>query len=166
MPDLGRILGDELSIKGWVEVYSRPKSNLPGHLGNWKLEYETPNLVVSVGKNLVASMLAEQSGFDTGITYCDVGTDDTTPVVGDVDLVAGHKRNAITSYLVGGRVAQFRTFYAAADITVYLKEVGLFGHTTATSTLGTGVLFNRAIIDFDNTSGTKDLTLVIQVTFG
>ena len=63
-------------------------------------------------------------------------------------------------------MVQFRTFYAAADVTAYLKEIGLFGHSTASATLGTGEMFNRAIIDFDNSAGSKDLTVVVQVTFG
>ena len=124
------------------------------------------NLVVTSGKVLVARMLTEESGFDTGITYCDVGTDGTAAAVSDTDLTTGTKRNAITTTLRTSNVVQFRTFYAAADVTAYLKEIGLFGHSTASATLGTGEMFNRAIIDFDNSAGSKDLTVVVQVTFG
>ena len=62
----------------------------------WKLEDETHNLVVTSGKILVARMLMEESGWDTGITFCDVGTDDTAVTVADTDLNTGTKRNAIT----------------------------------------------------------------------
>jgi hypothetical protein len=124
------------------------------------------NLIVTSGKVLVTRMLMEESGFDTGITYCEVGTDNTAAVIGDTDLNTGTKRNVITSTIRTSNEVQFRTFFAAADITDYLKEVGLFGHSTASSTLGTGELFNRAIIDFDNSAGTKDMTIVIQLTVG
>ncbi len=127
---------------------------------------EVHNLIVTSGKVLVTRMLEDESGWDTGITFCDVGTDNTTPVIGDTDLIAGHKRNAITTTIRTNNEVQFRTFYAAGDISVYLKEIGLFGHSTATSTLGTGELFNRAVIDFDNSAGLKDLTVVVQVTVG
>ena len=124
------------------------------------------NLIVTSGKVLVARMLMEESGFDTGITYCDVGTDNTTPVVSDTDLNTGTKRNAITTTIRTANVVQFRTFFAAADISVFVKEMGMFGHSTASSTLGTGELFNRAILNFDNSLGNKDLTVISQVTFG
>ena len=111
-------------------------------------------------------MLMEESGFDTGITFCEVGTNNTAPVVSDTDLNTGTKRNAITTTIRTANVVQFRTFFAAADISVFVKEMGMFGHSTASSTLGTGALFNRAILNFDNSLGNKDLTVVSQVTFG
>jgi len=127
---------------------------------------EVHNLVVTSGKELVTRMLEDETGFDTGLTFCDVGTDNTTPVIGDTDLNTGHKRNAVTTTIRTSNQVQFRTFFAAGDISVFLKEIGMFGHSTATSTLGTGELFNRAIISFDNSAGLKDLTVVVQVTVG
>ena len=155
-----------MSVEINVRAYSRPKGLHPRDEGPWELESETHNLVVTSGKVLVARMLMEESGWDTGITYCDVGTDNTAVTVADTDLNTGSKRNAITRAIRTGNVVQFRTFFAAADITAYLKEIGLFGHSTASSTLETGEMFNRAIIDFDNSSGSKDLTVVVQVTVG
>ena len=124
------------------------------------------NLVVTTGKVLVARMLMEDAGFDTGITFCEVGTGTNAPALSDTALQTSTKRNAITSTLRTSNVVQFRTFYAAADITANLKEIGLFGHSTASATQGTGELFNRAAISFDNTAGSKDLTVVVQITFG
>ena len=164
-----------------VRVYSRPavyQIERHLHMGKalvgparmedlgWVLEDETHNLIVDAGKVLVTRMLMEDSGFDTGITFCEVGTDNTAVTAGDTDLNTGTKRNAITKTVRTANVVQFRTFYASADITAFLKEVGLFGHSTATSTLGTGEMFNRAIISFDNSAGLKDLTVVIEVTVG
>ncbi len=157
---------EQMPIHVNVQVYSRAQSEAPWDRGEWGLESESHNLVVTSGKVLVAKMIMEEAGFDTGITFCDVGTNNTAPTIGDTDLNTGTKRNAITRAIRTGNVVQFRTFYAAADITAFLKEVGLFGHSTATSTLGTGEMFNRAIIDFDNTAGGKDLTVVVQVTVG
>lgn len=158
---------EQMPINVNVQVYSRPRNEAPwDDLGRWDLEGEVHNLVVTSGKVLVARMLMEEAGFDTGITYCDVGTNNTAPTIADTDLNTGTKRNAITRTIRTGNAVQFRTFYAAADITAYLKEVGLFGHSTASSSLGTGEMFNRAIIDFDNTAGSKDLTVVVQVTVG
>ena len=127
---------------------------------------EVHNLIVTSGKVLLTRMLMDESGWDTGITYCEVGTDNTAVVIGDTDLNTGSKRNAITTTIRTANEVQFRTFFAAADITAFLKEVGLFGHSTASASLGTGELFNRAIISFDNSAGTKDMTIVIQLTVG
>ena len=127
---------------------------------------EAHNLVVTTGKVLVASIMAEESGFDTGITYVEVGTDGMAAALSDTALVAVTKRNIVTRTVRTANVVQFRTFFAAADITAFLKEVGAFGHSTATASNGTGELFNRAVISFDNSSGSKDLTVVVQITFG
>ena len=81
------------------------------------------------------------------------------PLAGGVEAWSEILHPSVAPDAMGG-------FYAAADITAYLKEVGLFGHSTASSTLGTGELFNRAILNFDNSAGAKDLTVVSQVTFG
>ena len=71
------MIQETLTIKGYIWLYSRPASGLPAEEGEWTLEYETPNLVTSAGKILVARLLADESGQDTGITHCEVGTDDT-----------------------------------------------------------------------------------------
>ena len=124
------------------------------------------NLVVTAGKVLVAQMLADESGYDTGLTYCEVGTGSTAAALSDTALQTSTKRNAVTLKTRSGNVVQYRTFYAAADVTALIKEVGLFGHSTAGAGAGTGVLFNRAIVTFDNTAGTKDLTVVVEISFG
>lgn len=124
------------------------------------------NLITTTGKELVARMVSEEAGWNTGVTFCELGVGTTTPVVGDTQIETTTKRNAITTTVRGGATIQFRTFYVAADISVFLKEVGLFGHSTATSTTNTGEMFNHAVISFDNSSGSKDLTVSIQVAFG
>jgi hypothetical protein len=149
-----------------VRIYSRPASPLPPELGTWQLEGEAHNLIVTTGKVLVARMLAEDSGFDTGLTYCEVGTNTTAPALTDTTIGTVTKRNAITAYRRTSNRVQFRTFFAAGDITAFLKAIGLYGHSTATATDQTGELFNHAKISFDNSSGAKDLTAVIEVTFG
>jgi len=149
-----------------VRILSRPASDLDPEDGEWIHEADAHNLVVTEGKILVARMLSEDSGFDTGITFAEVGTDNTAPTVADTALGAVTKRNAITKYLRAANVVQFRTFFAAADITATLEEVALWGHSTASASTGTGELFNRALVSFDNSSGAKDLTMVVEVTFG
>lgn len=124
------------------------------------------NIITSAGKVLVARMLMDDSGFDTGLTYCEVGEGSTTPTIQDTALETPTKREAVVKKVRTSNSVQFRTFFAAADVSVLIKEIGLFGHSTATGTIGTGEMFNHALVTFDNTSGTKDLTVVVEVTFG
>ena len=158
---------EQLRITGHVQVYVRPRSKLPGNLGQWKLIHTGPNLVVTAGKVLVAKMLGDVSGFDTGLTYIEVGTGVTAPALGDTALVTPTSRKiVIASPIVTGNAVEYRAFYPAADITADLKETGIFGHSTATSTIGTGELFARALITFNNASSPNDATVVWTVTFG
>lgn len=149
-----------------VRLLSRPRSSLPFDQGEWTLEAEGHNLVTTVGKAHVANMLADVSGYDTGLTYCEIGTGTNTPAITDTALQTPTKRNIITTRDPSDNRVPYRTFYPAADCSVFIKEIGLFGHSTATATIGTGILFNHAAMSFDNSAGTKDLTLLIQVTFG
>ena len=160
-------LKEQLRITGHVRVYVRPRSKLPVQLGRWELAYSGPNLVVTAGKVLVAKMLMDESGFDTGLTHIEVGTGITVPALGDTALVTATARKAIiTSPTRTGNAVEYRAFFPAADITANLRETGIFGHSTATATLGTGELFARALVTFNNASDPHDATFVWTVTFG
>ena len=158
---------EQLLLTGSVRVYSRPRSELLSHLGQWTLESNVANLVVTAGKVLVAKILMDESGFDTGLTHIEVGTGTTAPALGDTDLVTGTSRKAIISSPTRtGNAVEYRAFFPAADITANLKETGIFGHSTATTTLGSGELFARALITFNNAADPHDATIVWTVTFG
>jgi len=135
--------------------------------GEEKVVAASHNLIVTVGKALVANMLSETSGYDTGITYCAVGTGITAPLVSDTTLTTEHARATITRYTVVSNVATYRTFFVSTAVNVFIKEIGLFGHSTAGAGVNTGVLFNHALLSYDNSGGSPvDLTILIEVTFG
>ena len=157
----------QLSIVGRVQVYLRPRSKLPGHLGRWKLVHSGPNLVVTAGKVLVAKMLMDESGFDTGLTYIEVGTGTIAPAIDGTALATATARKIIISSPTRtSNAVEYRAFFPAADIGVDVKETGIFGHSTASATLGTGELFARALITFNNASDPHDATIVWTVTYG
>ena len=158
---------EQLRITGHVRVYVRPRSKLPKHLGRWELIHSGPNLVVTAGKILVAKMLMDESGFDTGLTYIEVGTGTAAPALGDTALATATSRKiVISSPIRTGNAVEYRAFFPAADITANLKETGIFGHSTASATIGTGELFARALITFNNASSPNDATIVWTVTSG
>ncbi len=127
---------------------------------------ESDNIIVTSGKVLVAQMLMEETGYDTGITYFAIGTDSTTPVVGDTALGTESARLTITSTSRTVNAVTFSTFFTVAQSTYNIKECGLFGHSTAGAGSGSGELFNHAAVAFDNSGGSYDLTFDVVITFG
>ena len=126
------------------------------------------NLITTAGKVLLARMLAEESGYDTGITYLGIGTNATAPLITDTTLGTETARKAVATpvYRVSNRL-QFKAYFPSADCNVFVKEVGLFGHSTASTTLDTGELFNHAALSKDNSGGSPvDLTFYVIIVIG
>ncbi len=126
------------------------------------------NLIVTAGKTLVAQFLAEESGYDIGLTYLAIGTGVTAPALTDAGLTTETARKAIATpvYRVANRL-QFKAYFPSADCNVFVKEIGLFGHSTAGAGAGTGVLFNHALLSKDNSGGSPvDLTFYVVISIG
>jgi len=148
--------------------------NLYGH---WKLTArhiktgelivkEGDNLICTVGKNLVGDMLIDTAGYDIGLTYQAIGTSNTAVTAADTHLNTETSRKAITfkSRLVN--VDTLTTFFAASECTYFIKEAGIFGHSTATATTNTGIIFSHWLVSFDNSGGTYDITIDYTLTIG
>jgi hypothetical protein len=127
---------------------------------------EGKNLIVTAGKQLVADMLKDTSGYDTGLTYQAIGTDDTAPAITDTALGTESARKAITSKTRSGNELTFSTFFTAAESTYTIASAGVFGHSTASATPDSGVLFSHWLVSFDNSGGLYDLTLDYILTLG
>lgn len=131
---------------------------------------EGPNLIVTCGKEHVGKMLTDVSGYDIGLTYCSIGTTDTAPVVGNTALNNEVARKAVTSKTQGSSPNEneftWSTFFSAGESTYNIKEVGIFGHSTATVTLDSGVLFSHYLESFDNSAGDYDLIFDYVLTIG
>ncbi len=128
---------------------------------------ESHNVIPTVGKQFVGDMLIDKDvGHDTGITYCAIGTSNTTPAVTDTQLTAEANRKQITSRSRVSNVITLSTFFTAADCTYNIKEAGEFGHSTATATPNSGKLFAHWLVTFDNSTGNYDLTFDYVLTIG
>jgi len=171
---------DTMGMRGRVILRAYPAGLLPwlmrcgmeydrarSQAAEWvEATVEVDNLICTSGKVLVASMLMDRSGYDTGLTYCAIGSDSTAPVVGDTTLTAEEARLAVTSTSRTVNAVTYSTFFTAAQSTYNIKEVGLFGHSTASSSADSGELFNHALLSYDNSAGSYDLTIDVVVTFG
>jgi hypothetical protein len=154
---------------------NKEKSTLELH-GHWKLTAkhiitgevitrEGENLIVASGKALAGDMLIDEAGFDTGLTYCAIGTDATAPDSSDTALGAEVARKALTSKTRLVNVITLSTFFTAGESTYDIKEAGIFGHD-ADGTPDSGEMFNHYLVSFDNSLGAYDLTFSYALTIG
>ncbi len=126
---------------------------------------ETPNIICNEGLLLMAGFAIDESAtYDTGITYCEIGTSDTAPAAGDTTLGAFHHRNAITSDSRSDYEDTFSTFFTAAESTAAIKEAGMWGGGDAAAGEATGLLFSHFLASFDNSGGLYDITLKYILT--
>jgi len=171
---------DGLGIQGRVILRAYPRGLL-GFLRRWAgmtydemrcfaAEYiratvESDNIVVTSGKVLVARMLIDDTGYDTGLTWCAIGSDNTAPAVSDTTLGTEEERKEVTSKSRSTAVITYSTFFTSAESNVAIEEVGLFGHSTASATTDSGEMFNHALLSYDNSGASPlDLTVDVEIT--
>ncbi len=126
---------------------------------------ETPNIICDEGLLLIAGFTIDESAtYDTGLTYCEIGTDDTAPTAGDTTLGAFSHRNAVTNDSRAAYETTFVTFFTAAESTVFIKEAGIWGGGDADGTEANGLLFAHWLASFDNGLGAYDITITYVLT--
>jgi hypothetical protein len=127
-------------------------------------ELSVENLIVTVGKEMVADWLR---GADTpgSLTYHAIGTGSTSPSVSDEALAVEAARVAFASRTRTSNVITLSAFYPSGDCSCHIQEVGVFGGA-ASATPGSGTLMSRALLDYDNSGGTYDLTFDYNLTVG
>lgn len=171
---------DTIGIKGHVYLRAYTRGVIPmlvnlGHdyddakriAADWIVDtVESDNIIVTSGKELVASMLMDRTGYDTGLTYCAIGTDNTAPAVGDTTLTTEAARLTITSKARTVNAVTYSTFFTSAQSGYAIEEVGLFGHSTASASADSGEMMNHALVSYDNSAGSYDLTIDVVITFG
>ncbi len=139
--------------------------------GNVKDVQEFHNLVMTVGKNMVGDMLIDAAAqWDTGLTYCALGTDNTAPVVGNTQLGdeggGAAMRKTITSKTRVVNEITLSTFFTAAQSTLAIEEAAIFGSSTAGAGENSGVMFSRWLASFDNSGALYDVTLDYVLSIG
>jgi len=126
---------------------------------------ENPNIICNEGLQLVAGFGIDESAvYDVGITYCEIGTDDTAPAAGDVTLTAFDARKAITTRSRADYVDTFATFFTAAEANCFIKEAGMWGGSNAAAGEATGLLFSHFLVSFDNSLAAYDVTITYVLT--
>jgi hypothetical protein len=121
------------------------------------------NLITTVGYNLAAKWSADVEA--VGLTWYAIGTGTNVPAIGNTQLQTEVKRKAFATRSVASAVALFSAYFPKADCTYNIKEVGVFGSSTASITANSGICFSRAALAYDNSGGTVDLTFDYELTF-
>lgn len=112
-----------------------------------KFRQEVKNLVVTTGKNLIASRLVGTAS--NVISHMAVGTGTTAPAAGDTTLVTELTRVAISSGTASGNVATYVATFAPGVGTGSINECGLFNASTAGTMLArsTSVIVTKGALD-------------------
>lgn len=131
---------------------------------------EGENIICNVGKYLIGDMLIDETGFDTGLTYHALGASATAVAVGDTQLTdeggGAAMRKVITSKSRLLKVLTYSTFFTAGQSTLAILEAGIFGHSTASGSENSGIMFSHYLVAFDNSGGLFDLTFDYILTIG
>ena len=145
---------DGLKLRGTIRLYDADTGELLKEAGN---------MVVADGRNLNGHLLINDSGYTTGISYCAIGTGTTGVSDSQHTLVAETARQQVTQKSVSTDTVTISTFFVAANCGVHIRETALFGHTTASITANSGVMFSRALLDYDNSSTPHNLMIAWSV---
>jgi hypothetical protein len=117
-----------------------------------------PNLVVTVGKNFIASRMKDATA--TAMSQMAVGTNNTSPVAGDTTLGTELARVVLTSTTVSTNNVAYVASYPAGTGTGALVEAGLFNAGTA------GTMLARTTYAVINKGASDSLTITWTVTVG
>jgi hypothetical protein len=144
--------------RGFADVMQRL-----GQTGRMVHEDEVSNLVVTLGKQLVADWAVDAEG--TGLTYHGIGTSTVTPALADTILGTEVTRKPWSARSRSSTSANLSVFYLASEATINIKEAGVFGGASASGTAGSGILFSHYLQSYNNSGGLYDLTFEYTVTF-
>jgi hypothetical protein len=141
-----------------IKMTGNLKLVLTDEHGNVKQEEEIKNLVVTVGKNFIASRMKDATA--TAMTHMEVGTGTTAAAVGDTTLqtaVASSRVTLTSTTVTTNNVAYVATFPAGTG-TGALTEAGLFNASSA------GTMLCRTVFSVINKGAADTLGITWTVT--
>lgn len=122
---------------------------------NNKVVHEIPNLVVTAGKNFVASRMKNTTQV---MTHMAVGTNNATAAVGQTTLTAESDRNALTSTTVTNNTVIYVATWAATDATGALVEAAVLNASSG------GTMLCRTVFPVLNKGSADSLTITWTIT--
>ena len=132
---------------------------MTGHLSiaiNDAVVQEVPNLVVTDGKEYVASRMKDTT--KAAMSHMAIGTGSTAAAAGDAALGSQADRNALTSSVVSGAAVTYVATFAAGEGTGAITEAGLFNAASA------GDMLCRTVFAVVNKGSSDSMTITWTVT--
>lgn len=139
-----------------LKVVGMPTFTLTDKTGNIKQQFTIPNIVVTVGKNLIADRLIG-TGSDV-MSHMAVGTSSAGLAAGNTALAQELSRIALTSSTRTGNTVTYVTTYAAGVATGAIVEAGVFNASSA------GTMLCRTTFPVINKEADDILTINWNVT--
>jgi len=165
---------DRLGIRGRIILSAYPAGTLATLADRDGVEpvaqVVVDNAIVDSGRDWVAALMADAAGstpgtYTVGITHCAIGEDDGAVADAQTTLLDEYNRRVIAAVDITDNVVIYSTFFTSGQSGIEVEEVGLFGHD-ATLAADSGIMFNRALLNYDNSAGNFDLTFDVEITFG
>lgn len=147
------MIKEQFPIKGDLHIVV--KDALTGEVKVDRLE---KNLVVTVGKNWIASRMSGTSSDVMG--WMAVGTDSTAPATGNTTLGAEIARVALTSTTPSTNTVTYVAVFGAGVGTGALVEAGLFNANTS------GTMLSRTTYSTINKGSGDEMTVTWVITVG
>lgn len=150
-------INELLKLKGSVKV------QLFGPDGKLKQEHEDHNLIVTVGKNYLATWLAAASQSGEFMSYIGLGTGVTSPSSGDTalqtELSGGGYSRSLGVLSASTNTWTNTATFSPGNGTAAITEAGLFSASTS------GTMFARQTFSAYNKAAGDTLVVAWTVTF-
>jgi negative regulator of sigma E activity len=144
-----------MQAKETLNMYGRLKIEIFGEHGELKQQTEVPNLVVTTGKDFIASRIKDATL--TPMSHMAVGEDNTAVVVADTALGNEIARVALTSTTVTANDVVYSASYGAGVGTGALVEAGIFNDSSA------GIMLCRTVFAVINKGPADSMTITWTV---
>jgi hypothetical protein len=139
------MLNDGLKLKGHVSIKV-----------NGEVVQEIPNLVVTAGKNYVASRIKDATA--TAMSHMAIGTSSTAAAVGNTALGTEAGRVSLTSTTVTNNEIAYVASFGAGTGTGAIVEAGLFNASSG------GTMLCRTVFSVVNKGASDSMTITWTVT--
>ena len=123
---------------------------------NNEVVQEVPNLVVTAGKNFVASRMKDTT--DSAMSHMAIGTGSTAAAAGDTALGSESARTALTSTTVTNNEIVYVDTFAAGTGTGAITEAGIFNASSG------GDMLCRTVFSVVNKGASDAMTITWTVT--
>ena len=144
-------INEELKVTGTLKIVVKDEN------GDTKDEREVGNLVVTTGRNYIASRMIGTT--PTTMTHMGVGSGTTSPVLANSQLQTQlGSRVTLTSSTVSANVVTYTATFAAGEGTGAVTEAGIFNAATS------GVMLCRTTFDVVNKGANDTLAITWSVT--